>query len=136
MVMVIFNMIIGVIWFRLTAAAEGLVGVSRKATKKSLIKELEVGYKKVKVNMLQFADNTLFFCDASIKSMYNLKVLLNYFEIAFGLKVNFSKSRIGGVGIDQNVILRFASILNCEMTKTPFKYMGMPKEKRVLGRCS
>jgi len=41
--------------------AEGLVGVSRKATEKSLIKELEVGYKKVKVNMLQLAYDIFFF---------------------------------------------------------------------------
>jgi len=30
------------------------------------------------------------------------------------------------VGVNQNVILRFAFILNCEVTKTPFKYLGFP----------
>jgi len=47
--------------------------------------------------MLQFADDNLFFCEANIKSMFNLKVILYCFELASGLKVNFSKCRLGGV---------------------------------------
>jgi len=39
--------------------------------------------------------------------------------------VNFLKSRIDGVGVDQIMIQRFAKILNCDMMKTPFKYLGM-----------
>ena len=40
---------------------EGLVRVSRKAIEKKLLEDLEVGYKKVKVNMLQYANDTMFF---------------------------------------------------------------------------
>ncbi|XP_068486473.1 uncharacterized mitochondrial protein AtMg00310-like [Phaseolus vulgaris] len=76
--------------------------------------------------MLQYADNTLFFCKAKSKSVFNLKVMLNCFELASGLKVNFSKSRLGGIGVEQTEILHFAKILNCEVMSIPFKYLGMP----------
>ena len=42
-------------------ATEGLAGVSRMAVEKKLIDSLEIGREKVKVNMLQYADDTLFF---------------------------------------------------------------------------
>ena len=78
------------------------------------------------MNMLQYTDDTFFFYKANFKSMFNVKVILNCFEMTFGLKVNFLKSRIGGVGIDQTAILCFTSILICDVMKTPFKYLGMP----------
>jgi len=75
-----------------------------------LFESLEVGRRKVKVNMLQFAYDTLFFCEANIKSVFNLKVILYCFELAYGLKVNFSKIKLGGVRVDQIVVLRFVTI--------------------------
>ena len=38
---------------------------------------------------------------------------MNCFELTSGLKVNFLKSRIGGMGVDQ--IISFAAILKCEV---------------------
>lgn len=70
-------------------ASKGLLGVSRNVVDKSLFESIEVGYKKVTVHMLQYAYDTLFFCAANIKSVHNLRVMLNCFELAFGLKVNF-----------------------------------------------
>ena len=40
--------------------------------------------------------------------------------------MNFHKSRIGGVGVKQKEILSFASILNYEIMRTLFKYLGLP----------
>jgi len=51
--------------------AEGLTGVVRKVVEKNLVESLEVGVQKVKVNMLQYADHTLFF----------VKLTLNLFAI-------------------------------------------------------
>jgi len=85
--------------------------------------------------MLQYADDTLFFSKASIKSVYHIKVILNYFELASGLKMNFLKSRIRGIGVDQNEILRFAIILNCNVMKSPFKYLGMHVGGVIRGEC-
>ena len=40
--------------------------------------------------------------------------------------MNFLKSSIGGVGVDAYSIRCFAKMLNCDVMKTPFKYLGMP----------
>ena len=90
--------------FLFLIVAEGLAGAVRKAIEQNLVESLEVGVQKVKVNMLQYADDTLFLCKANFKYVCNLKVILHYFELASSLKVNFSKSRIGGVGVDHTVI--------------------------------
>ena len=95
------------------------------AVEKNLIDSLEIRRNKVTVNMLQYADDTLFFCEANCKSIFNIKVDLNYFELSSGLKVNFMKSRLGGLGVDQLTIQRFLAILNYEVTVTPFVYLGM-----------
>ena len=47
------------------------------AVEKNLIDSLEIGRKKVKVNMLQYADDTLLFCEANSKSVFNIKATLN-----------------------------------------------------------
>ena len=111
--------------FLFLIVVEDLVWVSRKAVQKNLFESLEVGRRKVKVNMLQFAYNTLFFCEANIESVFNLKVIFYCFELAYGFKVNFSKIKLGGVRVDQTVVLRFVTILNCDVTKTPFIYLGL-----------
>ena len=96
---------------------EGLVGVFRIAIEKDLVETLEIG---------KMVDDTLFFSKASIKSVYHIKIILNCFELASGLKVNFLKSRINGIGVDQTEVLFFTAILNCDVMKTPFKYLRMP----------
>jgi len=77
--------------FLFLIVAEGLAVVLRKAVERNLVQSLEIEYKKVKVNMLQFADDILFFCEANIKSVFTIKVILNCFELAFGLKVILEK---------------------------------------------
>jgi len=91
-----------------------------------MIDSLEVGSKKVRVNMLQYVDDTLFFCHANSKSVFNVKAMLNCFELSSGLEVNFLKSIIGGVGVNVFSIRGFAAILNCDTMKVPFKYLGLP----------
>jgi len=90
--------------FLFLIVTEGLAGVVRKPVEKNLVESLEVGVQKVKVNMLHYVNDTLFLCEANFKFVFNLKVILHCFKLAFGLKVNFSKSRIGGVGVDHTVI--------------------------------
>ncbi|XP_068504142.1 uncharacterized protein [Phaseolus vulgaris] len=105
---------------------KGLTGVSRMAEEKNLIDSLEVGRDKVKVNMLQYADDTLFFCEANTKSIFNIKEILQCFELSSGHRVNFLKSRIGETGLGQLSLWRFAAILNCDVMGSPFVYLGLP----------
>jgi len=65
--------------FLFLIATEGLAGMYRTTVEKDLVESLEIGKKLVKVNMLQYVDDTLFFCKANIKNLFNIKVILNYF---------------------------------------------------------
>jgi len=87
--------------FLFLIVAEGLAGMSRMKEEKKLIDSLEIGRAKVWVNMLQYADDTLFFCEANNKSVFNIKAIMLYFKLAYELKVYFLKSKIGGMGLDQ-----------------------------------
>jgi len=111
--------------FLFLIVAEGLAGMSRLVVEKYLIDSLEIKNKKVKVNMLQYVNNTLFFCKENTKSVFNIKMTLNCFELSSELKVNFLKSKISELRIDQTTIQRFATILNCDVMVTPFMYLGM-----------
>jgi len=55
--------------FLFLIAAKGLAGVSR-----TVVESLEIEKTLDKVNMLQYVDDTLFFCKANIKSVFNIKV--------------------------------------------------------------
>jgi len=59
--------------------------------------------------------------------------MLSCFELVSDLKVNFLKSRIGGVGVKQTKIMSFTSVLNCEIMRTPFKYLGLPIGDAIRG---
>jgi len=52
--------------------------------------------------------------------------LLSCFKEVSGLKINFSKSRIFGVGITQEEVSMVASIFNCQAASLPFIYLGLP----------
>jgi len=75
--------------------------------------------------MLHFANDTLFFCKDNPHNIKVIKAILCCFDLASELKVNFSKSRFGGVGVNHSNLCVYSSILNCEITKVPFKYLGL-----------
>jgi len=110
--------------FLFLIVAEGLAGVVRKALEKELLESFTVGEKLVKVNMLQYSDDALFFCKVNPQSVFVIKVMLNCFELTSGLKVNSLKSFIGGVGCSQHLLQCCASILNCEVMKILLRTWG------------
>ncbi|XP_028079407.1 uncharacterized protein LOC114281149 [Camellia sinensis] len=55
----------------------------------------------------------------------NIKRILGCFEILSGLKINYHKSVICGIGVDDGLLHEFANRLNCLHQKLPLKYLGM-----------
>jgi len=43
-----------------------------------------------------------------------------------GLKVNFHKSMLFGVNIDESWVYEAASVLSCKIGRLPFLYLGLP----------
>ena len=77
------------------------------------------------VSHLLFADDTLIFCDANIDQMLILRMVLIWFEVVSGMKVNLGKSELVVVGAVHNIDLLVA-ILGCKQGSLPMKYLGLP----------
>jgi len=84
-----------------------------------------VGSNGTNVGLLQFADDTLFLCETKAQNARTLKVVLKCFELASRLRVNFSKTKVGGMGMDTSMLKIFSKTLNCKHMKIPFVYLGM-----------
>jgi len=111
--------------FPFLIVAEGLTGLVRQAIKANFLSGLRIGRKEVEISILQFADDTLFFCKDSFSNVVTLKAILRGFEIASGLKINFHKSKIEGINVHRNNILCYMKTLNGAEMGVPFKYLGL-----------
>ncbi|GKV29018.1 hypothetical protein SLEP1_g37997 [Rubroshorea leprosula] len=77
---------------------EGINGLVLKAVEKGLIEGVEVGDKGFKITHLQYADDTLLFGTAIEENVWAMKSILRTFELVSGLKINFNKSQLIGIG--------------------------------------
>ncbi|XP_028055291.1 uncharacterized protein LOC114259471 [Camellia sinensis] len=77
------------------------------------------------ITHLQFADDTIIFCEAERRELLTIKRILRGFEIMSGLKVNFHKSSVCGVGVTDMEVSEFADLLHCRRQKLPFTYLRL-----------
>ncbi|KAL7611218.1 hypothetical protein Lser_V15G10494 [Lactuca serriola] len=70
--------------------------------------------------------DALFMGDWTKNNIKNLARILRCFHIASGLKVNFNKSKVFGVGVSIQETTRWALPLGCEPSSLPFNYLGVP----------
>ncbi|XP_028118943.1 uncharacterized protein LOC114316485 [Camellia sinensis] len=75
----------------------------------------------------EFVDDSLLFSEAEVEEVRKLKRVLRCFEIMSGLKINFHKSVICGVGVSTEVINEMATVLNCKVKSLPLTYLGLPQ---------
>ena len=106
--------------------AEGLTGMMREALNKNLYRSFLVGKQNVPINILQYADDTVFVGEASWDNIIVLKSMLRGFEMVSGLRINYAKSQFGVVGFQPNWAHDAAQLLNCRQLDIPFHYLGMP----------
>ncbi|KAL4320117.1 hypothetical protein GQ457_18G008920 [Hibiscus cannabinus] len=84
------------------------------------------GEGQINVSHLQFADDLMIFCEASLEQVMNVKRVLRVFELASGLQLNLKKSRIFGINIPETVLDSWADSVGCEIGKFPTEYLGLP----------
>lgn len=80
---------------------------------------------QVAVSHMQYADDTILVGDLTISNAWALKCILRNFELASGLKVNFQKSGLTCTKVGQALVDHAASILNCKVDYTSFKFLGI-----------
>jgi hypothetical protein len=55
-----------------------------------------------------------------------MKSLLRGFELVSGLKINFFKSSLIGINVDDGFMSMACNFLNCSEGRVPFNYLGLP----------
>lgn len=75
---------------------------------------------------LHFAGDTLLFLKADKKMILSLKWILLCFENLSGLKINFDKSEMVALNLDDSEGQELASLLGCKVVELPIMYLGVP----------
>ncbi|GKV44307.1 hypothetical protein SLEP1_g51499 [Rubroshorea leprosula] len=112
--------------FLFLIVAEGLNGMVTAASEKQLYKGVKVGTDDIMVSHLQFADDTIFFGEATDENIWAIKCIVRSFELVSGLKVNYAKSQLMGVNVEEAWVEKMAYRLYCKRKDLPFKYLGIP----------
>src|SRR6185437_14339290 len=76
--------------------------------------------------ILQYADDTLVIMEACTQQMAVLKAILQDFSNLTGLKVNFAKSLLVSINVDENRTNLLAQLFGCSVGTLPFTYLGLP----------
>ena len=106
--------------------AEVLNKMLQKAAQIGMIEGLSVGTRGVELIHLQFADDTLIFCEAKLQHLSVFKGILLSFQGLSGLSVNYTKSALIVLGKDEEWAQRAASFLGCSIAQLPINYLGLP----------
>jgi hypothetical protein len=105
-----------------------------KAANANLIKGLCSNLYPGGVICLQYADDTILFSASSPEYTTNLKWFLTCFEQISGMRINYNKSEIIPLGLDESETALFADILGCVVGTFPIKYEGIPLHYTKLRR--
>lgn len=73
-----------------------------------------------------YANDTIIFYKASTQQFNNVKLILYLYELLIGLKINFVKSYLMGLGLHHQEVQGYAAILGYTTSSFPIKYLGIP----------
>ncbi|XP_050211912.1 uncharacterized protein LOC126662068 [Mercurialis annua] len=107
-------------------AVEGHKAMLSKAVEINLIDGILVDGYSEPVSILQFANDTLLFLPNDLEMVNNLLRILRCFELVSGLQINFQKSAIIGIYVDNTSLESASSILGCKIDSLPITYLGLP----------
>jgi hypothetical protein len=83
---------------------------------------------------LLYANDTLLFLKHDPTRACHLKWLILCFEQLSGMKINYNKSDMVPVNLDEDEIQDYAKIFWCKLGPFPFKYLGVPLHHEKLKR--
>lgn len=112
--------------FLFIIAMEGLNVVIKTSVEKGIFKGINIPGNGPMISHLFYADDALFIGEWSWSNLKNLTRILRCFHASLGLKVNFFKSKVFGIGATSAETSNWANILGCEAGSLPFTYLGVP----------
>lgn len=89
------------------------------------ISGFKVGSGSMSISHLQFANDTMIFCDVDMRQIGFLRCMLGVFEMVTGLPINLAKSEMFGVGQVRDLD-SLAWILGCKIGTLPSSHLGIP----------
>ncbi|GKC09469.1 putative RNA-directed DNA polymerase, eukaryota, reverse transcriptase zinc-binding domain protein [Tanacetum coccineum] len=120
--------------FLFILAVEALNIALLRATNNNIFHGIQVGKDKFHISHLQFADDALIIGEWSLNNAKNLSRIFTCFHLASGLKVNFNKSKLFGVGVSDVDLNSLASTIGWLASSFPCTYLGLPVGARM-SRC-
>jgi hypothetical protein len=75
---------------------------------------------------LQYANDTLLFLSHSYVDATHLKWIMMCFEQISRMKINYNKSDLVPVNLDEEETLQYSKIFCCKVGSFTFKYLGVP----------
>lgn len=112
--------------FLFDLVVETLSLVVQKTTSIELQEGVEISKEGIRLTHLQYADDTIIFCTPKIDSLLNIKKVLILFQLASGLQVNFHKSSLMGIHVEDSQLQMAEKSLLCKVGKLPFTYLRLP----------
>jgi hypothetical protein len=106
-------------------AAEILQILVNKASSQGLLRA-PIPHDDNEFPIMQYADDTLLVLQADASQLFFLKVLLNSYETASGLKVNYRKSQMMPINVSPEKMQHLANTFGCQIGTLPFTYLGLP----------
>ena len=73
--------------------------------------------------IIQYANDTLLIMPAEIEQVNSLKEMLGIYSRSTGLKINFHKSSIIPVNVEDTRVQQIAECLRCKIGSLPFTYL-------------
>ncbi|WMV11160.1 hypothetical protein MTR67_004545 [Solanum verrucosum] len=105
---------------------KGMNNQINTAKRKGWIEEFQAGeLSNLEITHLQYADDTLVFCEVEAKQILILRVIFVIFEVVSGLHINWGKSFIYPINSVINIDV-LASKLGGKVGELPTTYLGMP----------
>lgn len=112
--------------FLFLMVAEGFSCLMRDAVNLNLFDGFRFREDGLVISHLQYADDTICIGKATVRNLRTLKAVLDGFEEASGLKVNFGKSCLIGLNVSRDFMEMACNFLGCGEKHLPFKYLGLP----------
>jgi hypothetical protein len=76
--------------------------------------------------IIQYVDDTLLILPAQLDEIMVVKDTLVKFSKSIGLKINFSKSQMLPINVDEEVLKQLAEEFGCQVGTMPFTYLVLP----------
>jgi hypothetical protein len=111
--------------FLLLLVVDGLSAAVTTTEERNLFRGFKVGSTRMSVSHLQYADDTLFLGEATVANIWSIKAILRGFVLASGHKVNFGKSKVMGVNVNDDFLSVTERFLHCSRASLPFTYLGL-----------